>query len=140
MQQTLLHIHRARGSFIPGAPVIPWAFAIARRLIVDTARRHQVERRIFADTPPEDEYLPRESIAPTADELLHARRLEDRVRERFDSLPEVQRTAYQLLHGEGMTLKGAAEALGTSVSAVKLRAHRAYQALRAALREKGDPS
>jgi RNA polymerase sigma-70 factor, ECF subfamily len=30
MQQTLLHMHRARGSFIPGAPVMPWARAIAR--------------------------------------------------------------------------------------------------------------
>jgi len=35
MQQTLLHMHRARGSFIPGAPVLPWAFAIARRLLTD---------------------------------------------------------------------------------------------------------
>jgi RNA polymerase sigma-70 factor (ECF subfamily) len=30
MQQTLLHMHRARGSFITGAPVMPWAFANMR--------------------------------------------------------------------------------------------------------------
>ena len=47
MQQTLLQMHRARGSFIPGAAVMPWAFAIARRLIIDGARRRRIERRLF---------------------------------------------------------------------------------------------
>src|SRR4051812_46548656 len=39
VQQTMLQIHRARGRFIPGAEVIPWAFAIARRLLIDQHRR-----------------------------------------------------------------------------------------------------
>jgi RNA polymerase sigma-70 factor (ECF subfamily) len=30
VQQTMLQIHRARGRFLPGAEVTPWAFAIAR--------------------------------------------------------------------------------------------------------------
>src|SRR5262249_37946699 len=47
MQQTLLHVHRARGTFIAGSPVMPWALAIARRLMTDRARRRQVERRLF---------------------------------------------------------------------------------------------
>jgi RNA polymerase sigma-70 factor (ECF subfamily) len=142
MQQALLHIHRARGTFIPGAPVMPWAFAIARRLMTDSARRHRLERRLFAEAPVDEERAPYEPAAglPDADELLHARRMEKRVQERFDSLPEVQQTAYRLLQQEGMSLKGAAEVLGTSVSAVKLRAHRAYRALRAALREAGESS
>jgi RNA polymerase sigma-70 factor (ECF subfamily) len=76
----------------------------------------------------------------TADDLLHARRLALRVQRRLESLPETQRTAYRLLQQEGLSLKGAAEVLGTSVTAVKLRAHRAYQALRAVLREAGEAS
>jgi len=44
MQQTFLQMHRARGSFISGAPVMPWALAIARRLLIDSARRWRVER------------------------------------------------------------------------------------------------
>jgi len=141
MQQTLLQIHRARGTFIPGARVMPWAFAIARRLIIDGARRRRVERRLFSDTSVDDAetYEPVGEM-PTADDLVHARRLEQRVRERLDALPEVQRTAYLLLQQEGLSLKGAAEILGTSVSAVKLRAHRAYVALRAVLRETGEQS
>ncbi len=75
-----------------------------------------------------------------ADDLLHARRLEWRLRQRLDDLPELQRTAYRLLRQEGLSLKRAATVLGTSVTAVKLRAHRAYVALRAVLREAGEAS
>jgi RNA polymerase sigma-70 factor, ECF subfamily len=140
MQQTLLQIHRARGSFITGARVLPWAYAIGRRLMIDSARRRRVERRLFSDAPDDDDRMTYEPTAATAtaDDLLHARRLEGRVQRRLDALPEAQRTAYQLLQQEGLSLKGAAEVLGTSVTAVKLRAHRAYKALRAVLREAGE--
>ena len=142
MQQTLLHMHRARGSFIPGAPVMPWACAIARRLVTDSARRRRVERRLFAETPADDDWMTYEPKATTAaaDDLLHARRLARHVQQRIDTLPELQRSAYQLLRQEGLSLKRAAEVLGTSVSAVKLRAHRASVALRAALREAEEPA
>src|SRR5215470_6996903 len=66
MQQTLLQIHRARGSFISGARVMPWAFAIARRLIIDTARRHRIERRVFSDAPVDDAEMTLELAAPLA--------------------------------------------------------------------------
>jgi RNA polymerase sigma-70 factor (ECF subfamily) len=140
MQQTLLQIHRARGSFLPGARVMPWAFAIARRQLVDRARRYRLERSVFSDVPADDEWMSFDPSAPDAgaDELLDARRLEGRLQERFDALPDAQRSAYQLLQEEGMSLKGAAEVLGTSVSAVKVRARRAYRALRAVIRERGD--
>jgi RNA polymerase sigma-70 factor, ECF subfamily len=139
MQQTLLHIHRERGTFIPGAAVTPWAYAIARRLMIDGARRRRLERRLFADAPDGDDaaYEPAQSTAG-AEELLHARRVEGRVREQLEDLPESQRTAYRLLQQEGLSLKAAAEVLGVSVTAVKLRAHRAYVALRAVLREAGE--
>jgi RNA polymerase sigma-70 factor (ECF subfamily) len=137
MQQTLLQMHRERGSFIAGARVMPWAFTIARRLMIDSARRRRVEKRLFSDAPADDEqmtYEPAAAAMATADDLLHVRRLERRVQQRLDALPEAQRFAYKLLQEEGLSLKGAAQVLGTSVTAVKLRAHRAYVALRAVLR------
>jgi RNA polymerase sigma-70 factor (ECF subfamily) len=139
MQLTLLHMHRARGSFISGAPVLPWAFAIARRLMTDHARRRRVEQRLFSEAAADDDRMAYEPTA-AADDVLHARRLEVRLRQRIEALPELQRTAYRLLQQEGLSLKSAAEVLGTSVTAVKLRAHRAYVALRAVLREAGEPS
>jgi RNA polymerase sigma-70 factor (ECF subfamily) len=138
MQQTFLQIHRARGSFIPGAPVMPWALAIAKRLMIDSARRQRVELGLFMHAPADDERMTSEPTATAAaDDVLDARRLERRVQQRLDALPETQRTAYQLVKQEGLSLKSAAEVLGTSVTAVKLRTHRAYQALRAVLREAG---
>src|SRR4051812_10555208 len=35
VQQTMLQIHRARGRFLIGSQVVPWAFANARRLLID---------------------------------------------------------------------------------------------------------
>ncbi|MGH7804017.1 MAG: RNA polymerase sigma factor [Candidatus Binatia bacterium] len=140
MQQTFLHIHRERGTFIPGAAVTPWAYAIARRLMIDGARRRRVERRLFSDASVDEARVAYETAAPTAgfEEILHARRLEGRVRQQLDDLPESQRTAYRLLQQDGLSLKAAADVLGVSVTAVKLRAHRAYVALRAVLREAGE--
>ena len=142
MQQTLLHMHRARGSFISGAPVLPWAFAIARRLMTDRARRRRVEQRLFSETPADDDRMAHEptGTTETAEDVLHARRLAQSLQQRMDALPELQRTAYRLLQQEGLSLKKASEVLGTSVTAVKLRAHRAYTALRAAVREAGGAS
>jgi RNA polymerase sigma-70 factor (ECF subfamily) len=48
-------------------------------------------------------------------------------------LPETQRTAFELLKQEGLSIAEAAQVLGVTTTAVKLRAHRAYVALRAAL-------
>jgi RNA polymerase sigma-70 factor, ECF subfamily len=55
------------------------------------------------------------------------------IRRELDRLPESQRVAFELIKHEGLTLAQAADVLGTTVMAVKLRAHRTYAALRAAL-------
>jgi DNA-directed RNA polymerase specialized sigma24 family protein len=101
-----------------------------------------VERRLFSEAPADNDRMAYEPAAATAaaDDVLHALRLGRRFQDRIEALPELQRTAYQLLQQEGLSLKKAAEALGTSVTAVKLRAHRAYVALRAVLREAEEPS
>jgi RNA polymerase sigma-70 factor (ECF subfamily) len=58
LQQTFMQLHRARGTFACGAAVLPWAFAIARRLCMDAARhrrRHASESAVTLDdvAPPE---------------------------------------------------------------------------------------
>ena len=52
-------------------------------------------------------------------------------------LPENQRAAYVLLREEGLSVSEAASVLGATSTAVKLRAFRAYEAIRAALRAAG---
>jgi RNA polymerase sigma-70 factor (ECF subfamily) len=45
-------------------------------------------------------------------------------------LPEQQREAFTMLKLEGVSIKQAAERAGTSVVALRVRAHRAHKALR----------
>jgi RNA polymerase sigma-70 factor, ECF subfamily len=140
LQETLLQIHRARGSFTPGAPVMPWAFAIARRLMIDGARRRRTELAIFRDLRADDDRtaVDGRAGAACADDALHARRVLQCVQQRLESLPRAQRIAYHLVKQEGLSLRNAAQVLGTSVNAVKLRTHRVYEALRRVLREQGE--
>jgi RNA polymerase sigma-70 factor (ECF subfamily) len=129
-QQTLLKIHRARGQFLRGAAVTPWAFAIGRRLLLDSLRRNRREVRSVEG----EETLERAPAdLPTADELVQAQETAGRIRVALQRLPESQRVAFELVKQEGLSLAEAAEVLGTTVAAVKLRAHRAYVALRLVL-------
>jgi RNA polymerase sigma-70 factor (ECF subfamily) len=128
LQQTMLHIHRARDRFIAGAEVRPWAFAIARRLLVDEIRRGR--RVILSDDGDPD---PGRSEEPMADDVVQAGELALQIQTILAKLPSSQRAAFELIKQEGLSVTEAAQVLGTTVAAVKLRAHRAYEALRAAL-------
>lgn len=127
LQQTFLHMHDKRAHFIAGAPVKPWAFAIARRLFIDSYRRSKRELvtgvEIDMDqqdsTTPEDWHAADEAAALATTELSR--------------LPEGQRDAYILVKAEGMSHGEAAGVLGTTASAVRVRVHRAATALRVAL-------
>jgi RNA polymerase sigma-70 factor (ECF subfamily) len=133
LQQTLLQIHCARDRFFIGADVFPWAFSIARRFLIDSIR---LERREAART--------REvatTIAATgtmSDDIVHSRRAVRALVRELDRLPDAQRVAFELVKTEGLSLREAAEALGTTVVAVKLRTHRAYVALRDAIGDESD--
>jgi DNA-directed RNA polymerase specialized sigma24 family protein len=87
--------------------MMPWACAIARRLVMDSAHRRRLERRLFSETPSDDDRMTNDPTAVTAaaDDILHTRRLASRIQQRIDALPELQRTAYRLLRQEGLSLK-----------------------------------
>jgi RNA polymerase sigma-70 factor (ECF subfamily) len=131
LQETFLRMHRARGTFLAGAAVLPWAFAIARRLVLDESRRSRRTPAVVHedDTPASD--LPRSGDTP--EQLFEAREAARRLTDALARLPESQRAAFGFLKQEGLTVAEAAAALGVTVMAVKLRAHRAYEALRIAL-------
>jgi RNA polymerase sigma-70 factor (ECF subfamily) len=136
VQQTLLHMHRARGTFIRGSAVLPWALAIARRLLVDDARRNR--RDVLFGAGDTDDTLA--SQETSADGVVEAAELARRLQAELVRLPASQRSAFELLRFDGLSQTEAAEVLGATVSAVKLRAHRAYVALRATLGEFEGPS
>jgi RNA polymerase sigma-70 factor (ECF subfamily) len=131
VQQTLLQMHRARDRFIAGAEVTPWAFAIARRLFIDGIRRHR--REVLLSDGDDGEEALGASNADAADDLVQAQETARRILRELARLPPAQRAAFELVKQEGLSLGEAAQVLGTTVAAVKLRAHRAYEALRGVL-------
>lgn len=128
LQQTFLQMHCARETYETGMDVVPWAFAIARRLAIDSFRKRR--REVSADPSDAEEALVSE-LCP--DGALRTKQAALTIRRTLESLPETQRTAFELLKLEGLSLAQTAAALGETVTAVKLRAHRAYTALRTAL-------
>lgn len=133
LQQTFLRMHDARGRFEPGAEVEPWAFAIARRLFIDWYRRHHL---VVATGLFDDDTLP--TTEPDAEAMVHGYQLAERLERTLNALPTQHREAFLLVREHGLSLSQAAEVLGITQLAVKMRAHRAYEGLRAAFDEVPD--
>ncbi len=133
VQQTMLQMHRARGRFIVGSQVVPWAFAIARRLLIDMHRRGG--REVLSPTGDDSMTQLLTALDAPADDVAIANEVAARIVLELGRLPENQRVAFELIKQDGLSVAEAAQVLGTTVAAVKLRAHRAYEALRAVLAE-----
>ena len=131
LQQTMLQLHRARGTFVPGAQVMPWAFAISRRLLIDEVRREGRRKRVIDPGAAPDVADPR---TVSGYDRVQLGQLTTHLDRTLQGLPEPQRVAYELIRLDGLTLVEAAQATGCTIAALKSRSHRAYEALRAALR------
>jgi RNA polymerase sigma-70 factor (ECF subfamily) len=131
--ETFMRVHRARGAYRRGAPVLPWMFAIGRRLFLDHVRsgRHEgpsLDARSADGSPKSDRGLA--APGPAADEMVIATELAAHIERVLGAMPETQATAFRLLKQERLSITDAAAILGTTEMTVKLRAHRAYVALR----------
>lgn len=131
LQVTFLKLHRARETYKPDMRVAPWAFAIAARVRLDEFRR----RKRLAEDGDEEALARAEEAraAETRDEGALDGDAADAVRRAVDALPESQRVVVHLNRFEEMTFAEIARVLGTTEGAVKLRAFRAYGALRRVL-------
>ena|SRR5579872_2812595 len=125
LQETWMRIHRVRHTYRPSEPVLPWVYAIARRVRIDGYRRtqriamHEVAMEVLPEGPVEVE---RRDALPTFDELVAA-------------LPDSQREVVTMLKVGGLSLEEVARATSSTVGAVKQMAHRAYRRLRELLEE-----
>src|ERR1700689_4523605 len=120
LKDTWLRIHRVRHTYRPGEPVLPWIYAIARRVRVDGYRRMRriTLREIAMELLPERPAPVRDrNPGPAFDTLVAA-------------LPEAQREVVTMLKVGGLTLEEVARATSSTVGAVKQKAHRAYERLR----------
>lgn len=125
-QETLLRMHQARGAFRSGSAVLPWAYTIARNVFLDSARaRRRRPRGVSLEEPGTE--LP---VPADAESSLLARQTAAVVERALAQMTEARREAFVLIRFEGLSVATAAEILGVSENAVKLRAFQAYEILR----------
>jgi RNA polymerase sigma-70 factor (ECF subfamily) len=123
MQDAWLRIHRARHTYRPGEPVLPWVYAIARRVRVDYYRKRQriSLREVAAERLPD--------LGGTPDAPGNLPSFADLVA----PLPDSQREVLTMLKVGGLSIEEVARATSSTVGAVKQKVHRAYDRLRTLL-------
>ncbi len=125
VQETLLRVHRARHTYRPGEPLLPWMYAIARHTRVDhfrKSRRRQAQEQQVDPAELQFHAAPSEPNRSLPDfETL------------MGYLPDSQREVLTMLKVLGMTVDEVARATSSTGGAVKQKAHRAYEKLRSVL-------
>ena len=118
-QDVLMAVHGARHTYQPGRPLEPWLFAIARRVIGHRygERGARESREVLMNVQPD--------VAIEGNGLL---KLE--LEQALLALSPTEREALALLKLDGLSVAAAASRAGTTIAALKVRAHRAYRTLR----------
>jgi RNA polymerase sigma-70 factor, ECF subfamily len=122
LQETWIRIHKARHTYRPGEPLLPWLYAIARYVKIDAYRKRRHERY----EEPLENALEKSIAADNRNELPDLDTL-------LRHLPASQREVIVLLKISGLSLEEAARATSCSVGSVKQKAHRAYEKMRTLL-------
>ena len=131
LQDCWMRIHRARHTYRPGSPLLPWIFAIARHTRIDAYRRRsQITRRELASDDLEAVGGP--SVEQQPPSLDHGD-----LWKLVAELPESQQEVVKLLKVAGLSLEETARATGSTIGSVKQKAHRAYRKLREMLAAQG---
>jgi RNA polymerase sigma-70 factor (ECF subfamily) len=125
LQDCWLRIHRARHTYLPSEPLLPWIYAVARYTRLDAYRRR---RRLGSREVP---------VAGTPEPAGAVPASGSGVMELVNRLPDGQREVIMMLKVVGMSLKEVARATSSTAGAVKQKAHRAYTTLRSMLAAEG---
>jgi len=125
IQETFLQIHRARHTYDPSFPLMPWAMAIARHVwLMD---RRTLSRRPWAPDDVMEMDLPvRAEQASLADR--------DAMHRALERVAPAKRDAVIQHHVFGFSFKEIAQRAGIAETAAKLRSSRGIAQLRALLK------
>ncbi len=124
VQNVLLSIHQARHTYRPERRFGPWMRAIARNAVIDAQRARNVRARR------EISFEGREWAGESEDPVEGLGELSPDMSRALAELPRAQREAVELLHIHQLSVAAAADHLGISRGALRVRAHRGYKALR----------
>lgn len=123
-QETFLRFYRNAEKYRPEAALRTFLLRIAKNLCIDHIRR---SRPVYMDTPPEAVEEDTPDRAMVRAESLKA------LNEAMAELPDSQRMAVLLRHGENLRYNEIAEVMDTSVAAVESLLVRARKTLRSRL-------
>lgn len=132
VQDILLTIHSIRHTYDPSRPFGPWLVGIANRRAIDRLRRRG--RQVSREAPLTPEHDAASAPVDGSHDVLEKHRLT----EALSDLPEIQRTAVDLLKLKEMSLKEASNITGLSVASLKMATHRALRNLRLMLSDGRD--
>jgi RNA polymerase sigma-70 factor (ECF subfamily) len=128
VQDTLLTVHRARRTYDPSRPFLPWFYAIVNSRLIDALR---VRKRLTLREVPDESAIAAEPApeagSPRADAVREA------LARAVAALPRVQREVVSLMKYEDLSVREVADRLGMTEAAVKASAHRGYKVLRASV-------
>lgn len=126
LQEVWLKIHRARHTYRPGEPVLPWVYAIARHVRVDSYRK----RRRISSHEATSGVLPEPVFrSGPSSGAVYSTDFEKLIAE----LPASQREVITLLKVNDLSLEEVARVTSSTIGSVKQKAHRAYERLRDSL-------
>ena len=130
LQLSFLKVHRARGSYIEGAQPLPWMYTICHRTFLDEARKRKRSKLVDVggDVPEQSADLSGR-LAEHAEPADNTEKL-SKTLQALQTLPPSQRQAVVLTKLDGKSMREAADIAGTTIGAMKVRAHRGYAALR----------
>jgi RNA polymerase sigma-70 factor (ECF subfamily) len=130
LQQTFLHLHRSRTDFARGAALRPWLFTIAINV-----KRQYLRTLLRRREAPLGDIL--ENLA--APPARSARDELEGIAALLAELPPAQRKVIELHFIDELSFARVADAVGASLAAVRVRAHRGYEILRQRFAEKVGP-
>jgi RNA polymerase sigma-70 factor, ECF subfamily len=137
-QDVFLNLHRSAARYRPTARFKTFLYRIASNHCLNELRRGEYGARREIERLPEAEEQPTDpdslpAKGPTPEETVVAAALGEAVRVLLDRLPLKQRAAFVMARFEAMPYQDIAEALETTVPAVKSLVHRATVAAATAL-------
>lgn len=130
-QDVFLKVYRARERYEPRERFAAYLFRVATNHCLNELRRS--EHKVRGDNVEDLAHEPADAQQATADAVFEAAEIQVAVRAAVGKLPPTQRAALLLLREEGLGYEEIADALETSVSAVKSLLNRARKALVAEL-------
>ena len=129
-QEVFVRVYRTK-RYEPNARFKTWLYRVATNVCLNEVRKAEHQQRI--DSLDEEASGPREIASHDAgdpESRMRGQQLADRLQVVLQDLPEKQRAAFVMVRHEGLSHDEIADALGTSVPAVKSLVHRALKALR----------